>query len=381
MKIVPTEHVTTTLDVHRWWLRVPFHRAVALYVVVRLATLAIVAIVDVFNHHGIINDLSTWDGVWFLKAVYHGYPSHLPVASGHVLANPIALFPLYPLVIRALANVTQLSAPIIGLSVSAVSGLAAVIAVGKVTNEYTTRDRAERAALLFAVAPGSFVFNLMYNEGIVITLAAIGLIALLRRKWLIAGLVGAIATFTSPVGLVFTVCCVVSAFVSIRRNGEWRSLIAPVLAPLGFVTYMTYLWIHTGNLRAWQLTERDGWNSFPSLLYPLRILGKFTFNPLSPTMTGQILFFGTIVSVALLVVAFRERMPFELLTYATVAVLFFAISSPVGLRPRFVMLAFPLTIAAATRWSGTKFRVVLAVSALFLVLMTCESLTSFAVFP
>jgi hypothetical protein len=378
---VSTDHVTSTVDVRQWWRRVPFHRAVALYVAVRLATLVIVAIVDVVNHHGIINDLSTWDGVWFLKAVYHGYPSHLPMASGHVLANPIALFPLFPLIIRALANITQLSAPVIGLMVSATAGLAAVIAVGKVTNEYTTRDRAERAALLFAVAPGSFVFSLMYNEGIVITLAAIGLIALMRRKWLIAGVVGAVATLTSPVGLVFSVCCVVSSFVALRRNREWRSLIAPVLAPLGFVTYMTYLWIHTGNLRAWQRTERDGWNSFPSLFYPLRILGKFIFNPLSPTMTGQILFFGTIVSVALLVVAFREHLPFELLTYATVAVLFFAISSPVGLRPRLVMLAFPLTIAAATRWRGTKFRVVLAVSALLLILMTYESLTSYAVFP
>jgi hypothetical protein len=83
----------------------------------------------------------------------------------------------------------------------------------------------------------------------------------------------------------------------------------------------------------------------------------------------------------LLVIAFRERMPFELLTYATVAVLFFAISSPVSLRPRFIMLVFPLTIAAATKWSGRKFCVVFAVSVVLLVLMTYETLTSYAVFP
>jgi hypothetical protein len=378
---VSSEPAVTMLVARHWWQRIPYNRAVALYVLVRLATLLLVAMVDLFNHHGIVNDLSTWDGAWFLKAVYHGYPSHLPMAAGHVLANPIALFPLFPLLIRSLADVTQMSAPVIGLIVSAVAGLAAVIGVGKITNEYTTHDRAERAALLFAVAPGSFVFSLIYNEGIVITLAAIGLIALMRRRWLVAGAMGAVATLTSPVGLVFCICCAGAALVAIQRNREWRSLIAPALAPLGFVAYMVYLWIHTGNLRAWQLTERDGWNSFPSLLYPIRILGKFISNPLSPTMTGQMLFFGMVVSVILLVIAFRERMPFELLTYATVAVLFFAISSPVSLRPRFIMLVFPLTIAAATKWSGRKFCVVFAVSVVLLVLMTYETLTSYAVFP
>lgn len=365
----------------QWWRRVPFHRAVLVYLIVRLGTLVVVAVVNIVNHHGIVNDLSTWDGTWFLKAIYFGYPSRLPMFAGHVLANPIALFPLFPLIIRALAALTHVSAPLIGLIVSASAGLCAVIAVGKVTNEYTTNERAERAALLFAVAPGSFVFSLIYNEGIVITLAAIGLVALMRRRWFLAGIVGTVATLTSPVGLVFSVCCAVAALVAIRRNREWRSLVAPVLAPLGFVAYMAYLWIHTGNLRAWQLTERDGWNSFPSLLYPFRILGKFISNPLSPTMTGQMLFFATVVSVILLVIAYRERMPFELLTYATVAVFFFAISSPVGLRPRFVMLAFPLTIAAATRWQGKRFRAVLAVSVVLLVLMTYETLTSYAVFP
>lgn len=375
------ENGVTFTGTPRWWHRVPYHRAVILYITVRLITLFIVAMVGLFNHHGLVSDLSTWDGAWFLKAVYQGYPSQLPLVAGHVLANPIALFPLFPLVIRGLANITRISPPVVGLILSASTGLTAVIAVGKVTSHYTTNERAERAALLFAVAPGSFVFSLMYNEGIVVTIAAIGLIALMRRRWLLAGALGAVATFTSPVGLIFAASCAVSAFVAIRKDHEWRSLVAPILAPMGFVAYMVYLWIHTGNLRAWQLTERDGWNSFPSLIYPLRIMGKFISNPLSPTMTGQILFVGTIVSVALLVVAYRERLPFQLLTYATIAVGFFAISSPVGLRPRFVMLAFPLTIAVATRWSGAKFRILLVVSAVLLVLMTYETLSSYAVFP
>ena len=365
----------------RWWHRVPFVRALAVYTLLRLVTLAAVTVADLFSHNGLVNDLSIWDGQWFLKAVYHGYPRHLPIAGGHVLANPIALFPLFPLGLRALSNLTGISAPIVGLVLSALAGMVAVVAVGRLTLEFTDRPRAERAALLFALAPGSFVFNLIYNEGFVITLACVGLIALMRRRWLLAGAIGAVATATSPVGLVFALCCAGSAIAAIRRDHDWRSLWAPVLAPMGFAAWMAYLWAHTGNIHAWQLTERDGWNSFPSLLYPVRIIGQFLSNPLSPTMTGQILFAGTVVSVVGLVIAFRGRMPFELLTYATGAVVLFAISSPVGLRPRFVMLAFPLTIAAASRWSGHRFRALMAVSLALLVLMTVETLSSFAVFP
>lgn len=378
---MPPETVTTVPTELRWWRRIPYYRAVAVYVTLRLTTLAVTSIADIFTHHGLVSDLSNWDGVWFLRAVSHGYPSHLPMAAGHVLASPIALFPLFPLLIRTIADVTFLSASVVGLLISGVTGLGAVVAIGRLTNEFTDTERAERAALLFAVAPGGFVFNLIYNEGIVISLVALGLIALLRRRWLVAGALGALATAASPVGLVFVVCCAASSFVAVRRDRDWRSLFAPILAPTGFAAWMIYLWIHTGNVRAWQLTERGGWNSYPSLVYPFRIVGTFITNPLAPTMTGQILFFGTLLSVAGLVIAFRERLPFELLSYASCSVVLFAVSSPVGLRPRFVMLAFPLTIAVASRWSGRRFHLVVAGSVILLLLMTYETLTSFAVFP
>jgi hypothetical protein len=376
-----SEFATALSNEQRWWHRIPFARAIALFVALRLVTLAVVAFANLFTHKELVNDLSIWDGAWFLKAVYHGYPSHLPMSGGHVLANPIALFPVFTLCMRWTSNFTGLSAPDVGLVLSALTGLLAVVAVGRLTREFSDQASAERAALLFALAPGSFVFNLIYNEGLVIALCALGLVALLQRRWVLAGLIGAVATATSPVGLVFAASCAVSALVAIRTKREWRSLAAPMLAPIGFIAWMGYLWVHTGNLRAWQLTERDGWNSFPSLLYPFRILGKFLSNPLSPTMTGQILFFGTVISILGLVVVFKERLPVELKTFATCAVLLFATASPVGLRPRFVMLAFPLTIAAARRWSGKRFRELLIVSAVLLALMSYEMLTSFAVFP
>lgn len=364
-----------------WWRGVPFSRAVALYVIGRLATLLFVALVDLFTHHGLSNDLSIWDGAWFLRAVHFGYPAHLPVGHGHVLANPVAFFPLLPILMRAGAALCGVSAASVGIMISLLSGLSSVFAVGFLTREFAGGVKAERAAQLYAVSPGAFVFNLIYAEGLVITFVALGLWALMRRQWLLAGVLGALASATSPVGLAFAVSCLVAALSALARDRQWRSLVAPLLAPIGFVAWMVYLWVHTGSMTAWRRTELGGWKSYPSFRYPLHILGTFLSNPLSPTMTGQILFAGTLIGVAGLVLAYRERQPGVVLAYATAAIVLFMISAPVGLRPRFVMLAFPLAVAAATRYDGWRFVLLLCASSLLMILMTVETFTSYAVFP
>ena len=363
------------------WRDLPFARAVGAYLAVRLVILGIVALADLATHHGLVGDLSTWDGAWFLRAVDHGWPRHLPIVDGHVAANPIAFFPLLVVVIRALDTVTGLSAGVVGLAVSGLSGLGAVLGVGYLTRAFSDAPRAERAALLFALSPGSFVFSLIYAEGLLLSAVTWGLWALLRRRWWLAGVLGALASAASPLGLAFAASTAVAALTEWRRAHDARALVAPVLAPVGFVTWMVYLRVHTGTWNAWRLTEAGGWRSSFSPLYPWRIIWRFVSNPLSPTMTGQILVAGTLVTVVALVIAFREHQPAVVLTYASAAVFLAAFAAPVGLRPRMVMVAFPLTIALATRWSGWRFRVLVVVSTVALALMAIETLTSWAVFP
>ena len=375
-----TETMAARAPVAQRW-RIPFREAVVAYVVARVLTLVVVIIADHFTHRGLVHALSIWDGDWFLRAIKYGYPHHLVRVHGAVVASPIAFFPLFPLLLRALADVTRLSPAVVGLVVSAVSGLGAVLAVGHLTRRYASEDAARRAALLFALSPGGFVFSLIYNEGILITLIAVGIGALLSRRWLLAGVLGALATATAPVGVLFVLCCAWAAAVAVHRRREWRSLAAPLLAPVGLLAWFGYLWAHTGTPLAWQLTERGGWHSYASVAYPVRVLGKFLANPFSPTMTGQILVAGTLASLVGLYFVYRERPPTLIVLYATSAVALFAISAPVGLRPRFIMLAFPLVTAAGTRLRGRPFRVAVAVSALLLVLMSVETLFSWAVFP
>jgi hypothetical protein len=198
---------------------------------------------------------------------------------------------------------------------------------------------------------------------------------------LLAGLLGMVATATAPIALAFVLSCAWCAGWAAWRGRSVRPVIAPVLAVSGFLAYMFWLWRHTGVLNAWRLTEQGGWKSTPSLSYPFRIIWAFVKNPVGPTITGQILFFGTIVAVVGAILAIRQRQPAPVLIYGLAAGLLGAISEPVGLRPRFIMLAFPLVVAYGTRLRGRAYVATLVVSGTLLVAMTALEFVSLAVFP
>ena len=308
--------LTTISPPGRWFL----FRPVAVYLLCRAVTLASLAIADLFTHKGLSGDLDIWDAT----LVHSGRPARVarPPAHGQrprvaQHARLPARFPLdHPVAVRHHRT------------------FAGGRRSGDQWGDRPERDRArwgcwcatsptpvkaERAALLLAVFPGTFVFSLAYGEGIVITCVALGLLALLRRQWWLAGVLGLVATATSPIALAFVVSCAWCAGSEIRRNRNWRSLSAPILAPLGFVGYMVWLWVHTGNLWAWRVAERGGWKSYPSLAYPIHVVTTFVVDPVAPTRTGQLLMIGTVAAVIGAVLAIRERQPAPVLLYGLVA--------------------------------------------------------------
>jgi hypothetical protein len=361
----------------RWFLFWP----VVAYVTARIGTLIALAVTAPINHKTLSGRLGRWDSAWFIRAAEQGWPRHLPMIHHHVVANTSAFFPVFPLAIRWVSSATTLPPLGVGVTISAVTGLTAVVAIGILVRSFAGSEGATRAALLFAIFPGTFAFSLAYNEGIVLTCIALGLLALKDRRWWLAGLLGMIATATAPIALAFVLSCAWCAGWATWRNRSVRPLVAPVLAVSGFFVYMGWLWRHTGVLDAWRLTEQGGWHSSPSLGYPFSIIWSFVKNPVGPTLTGQILFLGMVVATIGAVLAIRQRQPAPVLIYGLAAGVLGAISSPVGLRPRFVMLAFPLVVAYGTRLRGRAYAATLVVSGALLVAMTALEFVSLAVFP
>src|SRR5262249_8844149 len=154
--------------------------------------------------------------------------------------------------------------------------------------------------------------------------AAACLLCLLDRRWVLAGLAGAVATATRPNGIAVLIACAVVAVVAILRRRDWRALFAPLLAVCGVGGFFTYLWLRTGDLDAWFEPERVMWHDHFSLGAPIihRIQGVFTHPPTSlgsGRLNDVIADIGIVLVIAALVWVVRTAMPLAVKVYTVAA--------------------------------------------------------------
>jgi hypothetical protein len=339
------------------------------------------AIAAAARHVSLGDVIDRWDSRWFLRAAVNGYPRHLPMVDGHVAGNTLAFFPGLPLLMRGLSDATGMSLFAAGTTISTVTGLTAMIAVWALVKEYAGPAVATTSTLLLAFFPGSFVFSLIYSEGIAITCIALGLLALMRRKWVLAGVLGLVATATAPITIAFEISCLWAAGAAIRSRRDWRALAAPILTPLGFVAYIGWTWWYTGTASAWSLTEKGGWKSYLSIAYPFHLVASFVSHPLSSNATTNLLFAGIIFVGVTVAIALRDRLPAPVLLYAITVGVAVLIAAPIGPRPRFILDAFPLVLVLGAHLRGRKLWAVLSVFGVLLAAMAFYAAYSYAVFP
>jgi hypothetical protein len=323
-----------------------------------------------------------WDGAWYLDIAEHGYPSKAEYSTG--LAK-YAFFPLFPNLVRLVAAITPLSfvnsAILVGLSTAA----GATVAVYFLALRLTTPERAERAVYLFVLFPGAFVLSMAYSESLMIMAAAGCLMLLLDRRWLGAGLAGAVAVAARPNGLAVVVACAIAAAMAIRRERSWKPLIAPLLSAAPAVMYLAYLAHHTGRLTAWTEAEDQAWHDNFSFVAPLYhraaqlvthmpTLGDTRLNDLIATIGVGLLAIGIVLIV-------RSRFPLIVKAYALVVMAIPAVSWMIGPRPRMLLAAFPVMIALADIASRRVYKVAVIASAVSLFVMTTIIMTTTAATP
>ncbi|MGH9040468.1 MAG: glycosyltransferase 87 family protein [Acidimicrobiia bacterium] len=310
--------------------------------------------------------LTAWDSGWFLEVVRHGYPAEIPAATGEVAKTAIPFFPLYPVTVRIVAWLLPVSDAAAAILVSLVAGAVALVVVHRLVEQVAGPAIADRTALLLAFFPGSMVLSMAYAEALTLALAAGCLLGLLQRRWWLAGLCAGLATASRITALALVVACLWEAVRAIRARGEWRAMVAPALAPAGLVVFFAYLWVHTGEplayLQAQRAWSQGGGVNFATGEYLLRFAG----NPLESMIVasaGLCVIFAVIAGVALV----RHRGPTVLWVYAFTVVAVSAVSRFDGLRPRDLLMAFPLFLGLATLMDRRRLAVTQALFAVFLV--------------
>jgi hypothetical protein len=329
-------------------------RALLPYAVSRLLTIFVAVVVWVVRP-GVspIHFLAEWDGIRFMDVVHHGYPATIPMSGSHALETTIPFFPLYPLTIRFVAWLLPVSDQVAGILISLLMGGLAALLIHRLTERIAGPAIADRAALLFAFFPGSLVLSMVYSEGVTLALAAGCLLALLNRRWWVAGVCAALASGTRITALALVLPCLWEAFSAIRYRRDWGALVAPALAPVGAAAYMAYLWVHTGDLMAYSHAQQawgQGQGFAPGMRSGLALLLRNPFDSELVTSLGVCLAFTLVAGVLLL----KARWPAILSVYAISVVAFSMAFRSDGLRPRDLLLAFPLVTGLATvlneRW-------------------------------
>ena len=335
---------------------------------------------------GILRALTRWDGAWYLAIARHGYS--MARVSVHGGRRELAFFPLYPLVVRATSAVTApgTSAVAAGISLSLVFGGLAAVVLWRLTNRIAGHKAADRAVALVFFFPAAFVLSMTYAEALFLLTACIALLALLDRRWLLAGVSTALAGLTRPTGVALVAACLAVAIVEVTRRRNYRSLVAPAIGLVGPVSYWAFVWARTGDYRGWLDVEQKFWGdsvdfgvgALTQLLHAVEGLPvglrATELNPWTEAL-------GVVFAVTALVLLIRQRTPLPVLVFGIGAFAFALSSARVGPRPRMLLAAFPLIVAVAIGVRGRWFWLLLAASTVTMVLLALTTFLTLAATP
>jgi hypothetical protein len=140
--------------------------------------------------------------------------------------------------------------------------------------------------------------------------------------------------------------CAAAAVVAARRDRDPRPFVAPVLAASGILGYFAFLWHHTGDALAWFHAE-EGWGQDFGFAVFESVGDLFD---LSANGDDVILTAGLLFLVAALAFLIALRPPAMLVAYS-VTLVALLLPALFGTVPRYLLVAFPLLVPFAVRWS------------------------------
>ena len=173
---------------------------------------------------------------------------YMSIALGGYRSLTYFFFPVYPFLIRQLAFGKELLSYLLsGLFVTHVSFILTLIGLWKLILLDYKKTFAKLVIVLLLVFPTSFYFGSVYTEGLFLSFAVWSFYFARKRRWLLAGLLGAFSTGTRIVGLALIPALLVEAWLQKKKKVSSKMLIGVFLVPVGLLLYMYYLKTTTGD--------------------------------------------------------------------------------------------------------------------------------------
>jgi hypothetical protein len=324
--------------------------ALLLVVAVRLLGLVVLVAAAARDGRSAHARLVRWDSQWYAGIARSGYGHTVLHPDGRHLSD-YAFFPLYPALERVVSTLTSLAYVDAGLVVSWVATLVAAAGIYAVGARVHGGRAGVVLAVLWGALPVGIVTSMAYSEALFTALAAWTLHACLCRRWLLAGLLAALAGLTRPVGAAVVAAVLVTALVQVvRERGTRRLPVGALLAPVGLLGYVGWVGLRMGAPAGYFRVARGWGNGFDGG----RAFVSWTRELLTGSQwpQGVLVVLGIAVLVGLLALSARDGQPLPLLVFAGVLlVLALSTSGYFGSKPRYLVPAFPLLMPVALRLS------------------------------
>ncbi len=247
-----------------------------------------------------------WDAIHYYSVAFGGYDAYItqPMMTGTNPAMLYAFFPLFPLLMWVTAFVlggfrvpvlmpipeAGLAPLLAGVLVVHVATLLALWFLYQLAREETGDDAtAERTVLYTAFFPLALYYAVPYAEPLYLAASVGAMFAARRRRWVRAGLWIAVAGATRPFGILLLPPLMLEMLLAWRHGGlrreTWsRAFLGLLLAPMGLLLFMFYLWWHIGDPLAFVHAQESFWNR--EAVFPLTTLWRGIGYTLHPTRSG-----------------------------------------------------------------------------------------------
>ncbi len=203
--------------------------------------------------------LAQWDGQWYLEIATEGY--------GYDPTRPssVNFFPVYPLLVGAVFQLTGMPAALAGLLVSHAFLIGAFVLLFAYVRQRCADGPEQLGAyvlLAFGFFPTTFFMRMIYTESTFIFLTILALYGM-ERKWqpIIIALVIGLATATRPVGVALILPFVLH--VCQQGGFAWRTgmqlIFLVPMASWGLLEYMLFLQVEFGEPLAFVQTSSHWW--------------------------------------------------------------------------------------------------------------------------
>ena len=357
-----------------------------------------------------------WDGVWFGYSAR--YPSTFRLGSSMEQFGSAgdSLWPLLPLVMREGARLSGIQPEIVGFAFVNLCLAGALIALYNLMLIDVGIAIARRALWCLVLFPTSFFLHAIYPEAVFLLFAALCLLASRRHHWIIAGILGLLASLTRSQGFLLIVPMAIIFFDHARLRPRKQLLAAPLLL-MPLLGPAIRLWSLNRSGMTWQIELRlqraqlrdhePIWSAFDCAIrgcnrniflvgnsfgqfnagvrwqwaidavnHPSWTLVTSTGWRREAAMSGAP---GLIVTIGcvLLAVVGMFRLPLWMNGYVmsmlALALIRTPALEPFDHMPRFALLLFPLAIVLATLLYDRLTRIILgSLSAVMLVLLTMQ---------